>query len=562
MHYSYSFEARSIQQWIMAGGRMADMVAASAIVDQLCNAPLDALIEQLDIADTIRFARRAGGVFIALSQDGDALRQLRDGWSLLVPLLAPDLEAVHALAEGPTEYAAVTAVRPLLAAARNRPQAALPPAGPLTEREARTGLPAQQRIDRGSARKRGFASAATVCKRAVNDEAVGALGAKLLCPELLRSRRAEGLPELVWPLNLERSADADEEDADAFAFPFGDIDQIGVLHANGNGLGKVLIRLEDHFRAQPEGYRQAFRAFSDGLEETTLAAAQDATRVVLVPAAVEGKGRRGRVVARLPARPLVLGGDDLTIIVRGDLAWRYAAEFASAFERHTERFLREWAATHLAGGAAGKLPLRRLTASAGLVFAGANQPFHMAYEAAEHLCGFAKKRGDGQTDATGVKPGAIAFARITTSLDDEAGDPFASAIRVEGGEPARMSLGAYRFDPGEVLPSVDALSALCQVLSLPEMARGPARRLLNTLELDPREARLGYARWREIMHKRLPHCLQAFDAALAAFGPVHDSLPLVRGDWGKHDGHDVVWATPLTDAQRLIAVDCKFGEGE
>lgn len=197
MYHCYAFEARSIQPWLMAGGRMADMVAASAIVDQLCNTPLDDVLARLGVGKRVRFVRRAGGVFIVIAEERDTLMLLRDAWSLQLPLLAPGLEAIHALAEGESEYAAVAAARPLLGAARNRPALTLPVAGPLVEREARTGQPAVARIVKGSARKQGFVGAATVRKRSPQVGALSGLSDKLFDADWLAQRRASGEPELV-----------------------------------------------------------------------------------------------------------------------------------------------------------------------------------------------------------------------------------------------------------------------------------------------------------------------------------------------------------------------------
>jgi len=110
------------------------------------------------------------------------------------------------------------------------------------------------------------------------------------------------------------------------AFDISDItdknDWIAIIHADGNGLGKVV---------QKVGKNKAdFKYFSEQLNMSTIRAANDAFKEVSSKFIVNGK---------IPIRPVVLGGDDMTAIIRGDLAIPYVRVFMEKFEYYTQQFL-------------------------------------------------------------------------------------------------------------------------------------------------------------------------------------------------------------------------------
>lgn len=505
--YAYSFEARSIQSYILDGGRLADMVAASELVDRLCGAPLDAALAAGDIAGQARFSRRAGGAFRAMFDSKASAERLRDVWSLFLPLYAPGLEFVHAVTEGNSEADAAQNGARLLAALRNFPAAALPEAGPLIERSPRTGLPATRLLPLPGGEKE-LVDAATERKRDDDLRKSRALSGKFLEDESYQ-----------WPLLVE--PEKGKEDLPSILSQEGSR-YVGVIHADGNGLGRVLIALENAMGERGPGktgdYARLFLGFSEALERAIRRAAHAATNAVLQPAADE---RPDKSRKWMPARPLVLGGDDLAIIVRADLARPFVERFIDEFEAASKTELTQWKQRE--GGIKITAP-EGLTMCAGIAYVKATQPFHLAYGLAEEMCQAAKRAGAPYVQTNGFKPSSLAFARVTTSLVDE----YESLIGgLPGGE--RLSLGAYgtgRHAAG--LPALDALDGLIRVLSHDDMARGPVRKLLTLLQQDPAEARRSYRRWREVLKRRddsrdeRDWRLSAFDAALAQFGTVDE----------------------------------------
>ncbi|MDE5795964.1 MAG: hypothetical protein K2H75_02525, partial [Muribaculaceae bacterium] len=144
-------------------------------------------------------------------------------------------------------------------------------------------------------------------------------------------------------------------------------DWIAIIHADGNGLGRVVQQIGTS--------KEIFREFSHKLSEATNAAARKAFEEV-VGTAGDGK---------IPMRPIVLSGDDLTVICRGDFAIPFTEAFIENFEKETKRLL---------GGILGKVfgaDSNYLTACAGIAFVKSSFPFHYGYKLAESLCDRAKK---------------------------------------------------------------------------------------------------------------------------------------------------------------------------
>src|SRR5690606_22100402 len=90
---------------------------------------------------------------------------------------------------------------------------------------------------------------------------------------------------------------------------------IAVVHADGNGLGNILRVMGDKLKEGDfEKSKSAFRAFSRALDKATQGAARTAfNKVFSKEEAFTSKGM-------YPIRPIICGGDDITFIIRADLA--------------------------------------------------------------------------------------------------------------------------------------------------------------------------------------------------------------------------------------------------
>ena len=147
-------------------------------------------------------------------------------------------------------------------------------------------------------------------------------------------------------------------------------DWIAIIHADGNGLGKVV---------QTVGKKKdVYKTFSKKLSEATIKAAHKAYKEVSWPF----DARKA-----IPIRPVVLSGDDMTVIIRGDIALDYANAFIKAFEKETQKALGDI----LRSEHVFEDDKDYLTACAGVAFIKSSFPFYYGYDLAEELCGQAKK---------------------------------------------------------------------------------------------------------------------------------------------------------------------------
>ncbi len=531
--YACLFEAKSIQAYILRSGRLRHVVGASELLDSLTPIVIDDVVAALDIPsiNRFRFSRKAGGAVYLFTDDEASRDAFHDIWALAVRQYAPGLELIIATGQGPNEYEAYEAAQKTLQGARNRQPPLLPAGTPVTRYAPRTGEPAV-----ASDRKLGLQDEATV--RFGLDRFWRSGG--------LARRFAPDLPVDAWPRNLEYDPD-NPQDA---AFPFWpDNRYLGLLHADGNGLGALLLALGKHAKANPKDFVPLFWDFSAAVSEATKGAAQRATEEVLLLAQGDTweEGGARPEVGLIPARPIVLGGDDLTLLIRADLALPFARAFLTAFEKESRDRLRPLKARY---PQVPDLP-EALTAGAGIAFVKSSHPFHLAYELAEALARHAKDRAKAGLKSGERVPPSIAFHRVTTACHGDYRSILEGELTSGTGEAAiRTSLGAYGVDAEGPLPALADLESLAKLLACEDMARGPARQILTLIGQDRDDAGRRYQRWRELMAERKTERddpLASFDEHLGRLcGNLADRLPVSVAGTPR--------LTPLGDLAALLAV--------
>lgn len=511
------FEAKSIQEYILRSGRLRHIVGASELIDGLTGALLDDCFAALRLrkGHDIQWSRRAGGAVYLFTENIAHRDDFRDLWSLVVRQYAPGLSFVLATGSGENPRVAFEQAREQLDAQRNRAAADLPAGTPITEYAPRTGRPAVTRD----------------AKLGLQDAATARFGLKAFWRSgKVTEKFAPSIAADLWPRELEYDAEGDDDER---AFPFlPDNRYLGLLHADGNGLGHVLLELAKQVRSRPEIFLDLFRAFSEGVGRATEAAAQLATEAVLLPA------------RRIAARPIVLGGDDLTILLRADLALPFAQSFLSEFEQASRNEMTQLRArfSNVPG-----VP-EALTAGGGIAFVKSNHPFHLAHQLAESLARHAKKRAKALA-RNGRIPPTIAFHRVTKASHGDYDRILRDEMTFgEKDDCIRTTLEVYGTDAQPTdLPSLTDLQELAALLGAEHMARGPARQVLALIGRDLDDARRRYGRWREVMGERDRASRDRFDGSLHRLcGSVWNDLP-VAADGFPH-------ATPLGDVATLLAV--------
>lgn len=169
---------------------------------------------------------------------------------------------------------------------------------------------------------------------------------------------------------------------------------MAVVHADGNGVGGLFRNFLAHVRRVTGVDRVPLEIHVDYQRELAVEL-NDATR----EAVRDAIGRlaeqwpeaslRGRVL------PIVVGGDDVTLICDAVLAVSFVRAFAEAFARRTAT------KQHLSAIARAATGQDHLTASAGIAIVKHHHPFASAYDLAEELTVSAKKFRDGGRSFSG-----------------------------------------------------------------------------------------------------------------------------------------------------------------
>lgn len=241
-----------------------------------------------------------------------------------------------------------------------------------------------------------------------------------------------------------------QQELRGFRFPYdldklgrsrGDDSHIAVLHADGNGIGALKAKMIDGNGSNREYIRRS-RDFSSAVREIShaaLAATLDTlskrvmrderTGAARISHEVEGRTIRidlpsaGGGQSFLPVRPIIYGGDDLTIVCDGRIALSFAELYLHQFELTSAVTLGKYQI---------KQP-RNLSACAGVAIVRSHFPFARAYELSEDLADEAKKRraevqqqmksGDKPDEQSDYEPGSfldwhIAMSGLIGDLDE------------------------------------------------------------------------------------------------------------------------------------------------
>ncbi|MCK6512097.1 hypothetical protein L6R29_19360 [Myxococcota bacterium] len=147
-------------------------------------------------------------------------------------------------------------------------------------------------------------------------------------------------------------------------------DYIALLYADGDAMGRIVKDIPNE-----ETYRIFSKTVDGALRQATYE-----TLKKLLPAPYL---RKKRLI--LPADILLLGGDDLVMVLRVDLALRFAIQAAQRFQELTQKEFKDkdFFKTHCGNG---------LTISFGIAIARSTQPFRVVLEQAEELLKSAKRR--------------------------------------------------------------------------------------------------------------------------------------------------------------------------
>lgn len=366
--YLYGASVQGIQEFIFETNKLKDIVGASSLVESICTSMFDEFATEGESV-----VRAAGNIKHVFSTEAACRRAVRD-FTRKVMVNAPGItisQAVVEFDETSPFAAAVDKLESKLRTARNRPIVPVELGLMAIERSRNTGKPAVK------ADGKEYLDAGTACKRSERNVtrklSIKAFGDDTIRDELL-------------PFNIEDITDSNS--------------WVAIIHADGNGLGKIVQRIGAD--------KDVFATFSRTLDLATQKAAVEAYEKWVAPEFVN------RIV---PMRPIVLGGDDFTAIIRGDLAIGFANEFLKAFEKRTRSLFKSEIADKYSSRLSQEqkeILEKGLTACAGIAFVKESYPFYYGYQLAEELCGEAKKAAKKINE--NLAPSCLMFHKVQDSF--------------------------------------------------------------------------------------------------------------------------------------------------
>ena len=357
--YLYGAAVQGIQDFIFKTNNLQHIVGASELVEEICTVAFN---EFGTNGESVVHA--AGNVKFIFNDEEDCKKAFLR-FPKKVMTMAPGITISQAIVELQDDFSdaefsqAIDDIENLLKTQRNKPQRSVTFGLMGMKRANNTGLPVTKVIIDSNKEKLYLDDATT---------------AKLGKTEKNEEEENKSNDNNVWKLS-KKSFGLSYLKHDKIAYEVSKLtdknDWIAIIHADGNGLGQIVQKVGKK--------KDIFKVFSQKLDEATTEAAHQAYTQVI--------GDHINKNGVIPARPVVLSGDDMTIIIRGDLAIDYATVFINAFEAETRKrigtILKEFKVFE--GGE------DYLTACAGIAFIKSSYPFYYGYQLAEELCGQAKK---------------------------------------------------------------------------------------------------------------------------------------------------------------------------
>lgn len=536
--HCYLFEVKSIQGYLFHSGKLKDVISASERLDLLIDSGVDEIgqpirsvlsdvLEKANLSSDIhvsfsntsseanqysqsitenkvqiRFLRCKGGAFYCFSEEREAIQQLRSLWTLTISLLFPSLEYTDAFTSSASLSGAIDEAFKLLSASRNSPQVKLPISMTTFERYQRTGKCA--------------IPLTPLAERARHEEELDDNSLDIdverhrQAYQSLNMRSKAALQNKFTPQGIDVSYPIDFEKQFDFQSPLKAltnqqkeaVKDIALIHIDGNGMGLLLMALKEQLsKLSNEDYQRGFRTFSDALSRATIQAAKAATKQLYDIVTTE-QALASSEKSELPMRPIVLGGDDITLYCRADLALQYSETFCTEFKKHSKAELQPIFDEFLNS----ELLHPYITASGGILYHKASHPFTQSHKLVELLADKAKqltKSIYGLENKSKVGPAALAFYRVSNSTQTSFTDLIENAHvhKMRTGETFRLSQSAY-FVEDDNITSQQSLTTIKKLLGQSDFSVNRWKKIATFLaQGDLPEAKRIFARAKQLNEK-------------------------------------------------------------
>jgi hypothetical protein len=327
---------------------------------------------------------------------------------------------------------------------------------------------------------------------------------------------------------------------------------VGLIYADGNAMGRLVQELDS-----PE-VCGAFSKLIDGSVREACYEALSAVCTAEIQAAHAAlqagyKPQEGDELEPLPADILLLGGDDLLVLLPAERALDFALKVTAAFERLTRKGQAKLPQAARRFFAERGLAERGLTISCGVAIGPANYPFYLLRDLAEELMRSAKRRGSEDPQKTDYwAPSYIDFHQLAGSMSQDLEVIRQEDYRTDSDHP--RTLRPYRRDDLEKLRE----AALCL-----QQAKIPGSKLHDLFEaaLEPRWL-LAQTRCRELFGRlREDNTHHERRGLWDALCKVRQPIDLFSYPWLKNGQRSPTALADLVEAHDLFSdADRKDGE--
>lgn len=401
--YVYGAAVHGIQSFIFNTNELRDIVGASELVENICTT----MFEERFLQGGESLVNAAGNIKCIYSSEEEC-RTAVLSFPKAVMEAAPGITISQAVVKATERRIednfndVIDELEGRLRVQRNRPCDVMVCGFMGAERSRKTGLPAVvcadgEYIDEGTQKKSELSRGGAVTMR--------------LCEKSFGIVRAD----------IRRVAMNIGDLADSNGW-------LAVVHIDGNEVGRKF--------ATSGGSKERLVELSRGISKAAVEASHAAFNAVCKSD-----------VGKYPLRPIVLGGDDVTVICRASVALDYVKAYLEAFEGETRKRLGE-----------------AITACAGIAYIKSSYPFHYGYELSMSLCDHAKNvsKQSGLRDKAGNVPSSMMFYKVQSSFVEN----YARLVEKERQplEGHSFNFGPYFLRPAETFWTIDDLVGLARSL--------------------------------------------------------------------------------------------------
>lgn len=451
MKYLYGAAVQGIQGFIFQTSKLSEIVGASELVEKICTEFFENEVENFKEENLIL---AAAGNIKYIFEDAASCQKIVRQFPKCVMEKAPGITISQAVVKMEDGKDIINELERKLKVQRNKPITITDGVGLMVTETARKtgGIGFEFENDDG---KTNVIDKAQYLKRKESEKAN---------KKLLKNLTGESKEfASKFPFNIEEIVKGDKNKS-----------WIAVIHADGNNLGQKIVDMAMDLKEQKG--METFRNFSKLLNDTTIEACRNAFNSVITKEVIDNTKSK-----KIPFRPVILGGDDLTAIIRGDLALEYTNEYLKEFERLSKKNFEDFGKDK---GLTTNPFENGLTACAGIAYIKASYPFHYGVSLADKLCQQAKKVSK---DIKIIhSPSSLMFHKVHASFVEDYDDIIQAELKAADG--IYFNYGPYFIHTQKNFSTVEELNKRVKALNRKDAPKAGLRNWLAELRESPEVA--------------------------------------------------------------------------